>query len=367
MSLMTKLSLAAAVAWLPLPQDGASAALLEAKALVEGQQAGRPVIGVTTSVPGPTLAAQLRLAEGSGLVIDDVLPGLPAAEAGMAVHDVLVAIDGREPVTIEHLREAVLRHHEAGDALAVVVLRGGDRLSLSVGVTTQKYDERSARLGDAWRELALARSDAELEYAQLLERSELERLMAEKAALAARAEELQAAREAELNAQEAAEVLGAQARKLQALQSMKEAEELRRQAELQARELEAEGGSVAAAKKLMAQLKAEVGARQAELESQEAASAARVAELQAKLKAVARQSQAGADVAERFLFPQARGGGMAIVGDGDGDAGTLKRLIYERSQAQDGDSGSSDARLAAIEERLARMEKLLAQLVDSIR
>jgi S1-C subfamily serine protease len=58
-------------------------------------------IGVTLAQADDVLRSQLRLAEGEGLVITDIVADGPSAKAGLRKHDVLVKLDGKRLSTVE--------------------------------------------------------------------------------------------------------------------------------------------------------------------------------------------------------------------------------------------------------------------------
>lgn len=69
--------------------------------------------------------------EGSGLLVTEVDPGSPAAQAGLRAGDVLLSFDARKLDDGRDLREAVLQA-EPGQALLMDVLRDGKKLQLTV-------------------------------------------------------------------------------------------------------------------------------------------------------------------------------------------------------------------------------------------
>ena len=93
-------------------------------ARIEGRQqaAGRPILGVLPADVTPP---------GGGVRIDEVVPGGPAARAGMLAGDVLRAVAGVPVADLVGLR-ASLGDAKIGQTVAVVVERGGEPTELNV-------------------------------------------------------------------------------------------------------------------------------------------------------------------------------------------------------------------------------------------
>jgi serine protease Do len=92
-------------------------------------------MGVAVVRAGPALAAQLRLPDGQGLVVDFVEPDSPAAKAGLEKHDLLLKLD--DQLLIEPRQLSVLvRTHQEGDAVKVTYLRGGEQATATVTLAT---------------------------------------------------------------------------------------------------------------------------------------------------------------------------------------------------------------------------------------
>jgi hypothetical protein len=84
-------------------------------------------LGVRVATPSSTLAAQLDLPKGQGLVIEDVIPDSVAAKAGLKPNDILMEVAGK-PVSSQPERLARLVHDlEADKKFDVVVLRKGKK------------------------------------------------------------------------------------------------------------------------------------------------------------------------------------------------------------------------------------------------
>jgi hypothetical protein len=87
-------------------------------------------LGVETSPVGPTLAAQLNLPRGAGLVVGNVVPDSPAA-AVLKQHDILVKLD--DQLLIEPRQFSVLvRNHKEGDEVTLTLVRGGKETTAKV-------------------------------------------------------------------------------------------------------------------------------------------------------------------------------------------------------------------------------------------
>lgn len=109
---------------------------------VYGQAAERPpvMVGITMGEPDDALRTHLGLGERRVIMLDNVMPGLPAAEAGLKKYDIIVAIDGSDDdVTASKLQE-VLKKKQPGDELKLRVLRGGQKETYTV--TLRAYDEQ---------------------------------------------------------------------------------------------------------------------------------------------------------------------------------------------------------------------------------
>ena len=79
----------------------------------------------------PTLAAGLGLAQNWGVVISDVLPGGPAASAGVQINDIVEAVDGRPILGVPGLT-AALYQHPPDEVVALELLRGSDKVLIHV-------------------------------------------------------------------------------------------------------------------------------------------------------------------------------------------------------------------------------------------
>lgn len=87
-------------------------------------------LGVETAPVGPTLAAQLDLAPGIGLVVNNVVPDSPAA-AVLKKHDILVKLDDQQLIEPRQF-SVLIRNHKEGDEVTLTYVRGGKQTAVKV-------------------------------------------------------------------------------------------------------------------------------------------------------------------------------------------------------------------------------------------
>lgn len=100
-----------------------------------GQQAPnqKPVayIGVLTREVPPELRSQFSLPEGFGLMIEEVMPGSPAEQAGLKMHDILLKLDDQQLVSMEQLM-LLVRAKKKGDSVNLALISSGQEKQVSV-------------------------------------------------------------------------------------------------------------------------------------------------------------------------------------------------------------------------------------------
>ena len=92
----------------------------------------RRVIGIRTGPLDPALSRHLSLKEGEGILVSGVVSGQPAERAGVRAHDVIVAIDGQRPATLEGLRRTLSSSKKSRVLLTIV--RGGKTIQIASGI-----------------------------------------------------------------------------------------------------------------------------------------------------------------------------------------------------------------------------------------
>lgn len=126
--------------------SGSSGGVMASGAVVVGSRGGAvaPVAGGPESFPKPsqywlgvectrvdaTLRSQLQLPEDQGLVVRSVVPGSPAAKAGIRQHDILLQAGQKKLGQIQDLIEAVESAKE--QKLTLEILREGKRQKIEV-------------------------------------------------------------------------------------------------------------------------------------------------------------------------------------------------------------------------------------------
>jgi serine protease Do len=93
-------------------------------------------IGVRAQTIAPTLAAGLQLADTAGVILADVLPGGPAARAGLLVGDIVTAIDGKPMENARQFHVNVYRRRP-GQTVTLDVLRDGNARQVKVVVAVR--------------------------------------------------------------------------------------------------------------------------------------------------------------------------------------------------------------------------------------
>jgi serine protease Do len=97
--------------------------------LIKTGKVVRPLLGVEMAPVTPALATEQNLAVKSGALIVSVVPGSPAAQAGLRVDDVITRINGTR---IDDPNDAsnAIGMHKPGEAVEITVARGQETVSV---------------------------------------------------------------------------------------------------------------------------------------------------------------------------------------------------------------------------------------------
>jgi len=94
-------------------------------------------IGLSVSSAAPALAHQMRLPEGTGLVVDFVQPKSPSQQAGIRQYDLLVKLDDQLLINPEQFA-VLVRTFKPGDEIKLTLLREGNRQVIPVHVAERE-------------------------------------------------------------------------------------------------------------------------------------------------------------------------------------------------------------------------------------
>jgi 2-alkenal reductase len=114
--------------------------------LIQTGKIEHPYLGITYSMIDADIAAQENLPVQNGALVgasgqnqQAVLPGTPAAKAGVKDGDIITAVGGVKLDSNTSLRGALMQH-KPGDTIALEVLRDGKTLSLEVTLVARPAD-----------------------------------------------------------------------------------------------------------------------------------------------------------------------------------------------------------------------------------
>jgi len=113
-------------------------------------------IGVRPQTLTPVLATGLGLSRDFGVVLADVLPGGPAAQAGLRPGDVVVALDGKPMENGRQLQVGLYRRG-IGDVVALDILRDGQPQSIRVTMSGRRDSLTDLSAGADPRDHVVAR------------------------------------------------------------------------------------------------------------------------------------------------------------------------------------------------------------------
>lgn len=105
--------------------------------LKAGNSRVRPWMGITMQDLTPDLASYFNLDITEGVIINTVVEGAPADHAGLARGDIILSLDGQKITGSEQL-QTIIRSHQVGDSVEIVVSRDGAEKKFVVKLEASK-------------------------------------------------------------------------------------------------------------------------------------------------------------------------------------------------------------------------------------
>ena len=101
--------------------------------------APRRIIGITASTPGEALAAQLGVQADKVILVESVNENLPAARAGIRRYDIITKVEGSEPANLGRLTE-VIQSKSDSEPIRLTILRGGKEQLVELRPVLEEHD-----------------------------------------------------------------------------------------------------------------------------------------------------------------------------------------------------------------------------------
>ena len=102
-----------------------------ANQLITTGKVEHPYIGIAYQQVDPVAMSQLNLNTTNGIVVTQVDPNSPAAQAGLQEGDVILALNG-QTLDADHVLTGLLLTHKPGETITLTVLRNGQQMQTSV-------------------------------------------------------------------------------------------------------------------------------------------------------------------------------------------------------------------------------------------
>lgn len=112
--------------------------------LLEFGKVQRGLLGIQIADMNAALAEKLGLSTSQGVIINRVNNGSAASLAGLAMHDVIIGIDGHQVNSVSELQELVARNRP-GATIKVDYLRGGDHKEVQVRLRNSDGSEQMSK------------------------------------------------------------------------------------------------------------------------------------------------------------------------------------------------------------------------------
>ncbi|MFM7807671.1 MAG: PDZ domain-containing protein, partial [Planctomycetota bacterium] len=97
------------------------------------------MLGVTMEQPGKAIVKHMGVNPARTTLLVDVIPGLPAAQAGIEDHDLVIAVDGSSDAGAHDIRRR-LKELKPGDPITFTIRRGAESKTVTLNVAAWKAE-----------------------------------------------------------------------------------------------------------------------------------------------------------------------------------------------------------------------------------
>lgn len=97
------------------------------------------MLGVTMEQPGKAIVKHMGVNPARTALLVDVIPGLPAAQAGVEDHDLVIAVDGSSDASPHDIRRR-MKDLKPGDPITFTIRRGAESKTVTLKVAAWKAE-----------------------------------------------------------------------------------------------------------------------------------------------------------------------------------------------------------------------------------
>ena len=131
---------------------------------IGNQTAGQPAERIVPYAPElperPELPTLPAIPGGQGAMVQEVVTGSPAEDAGLVIGDLITAVDGT-PIDANHRLADMVSQYQPGDRVKITVWRAGDTKSITVTLGENPQDSTRPYLGVRYADFTEQPDEAE--------------------------------------------------------------------------------------------------------------------------------------------------------------------------------------------------------------